>query len=81
MISLLLGLLRMSLAPAAFVALVVVGQTIALLLWDRMFVHEERRADRVTGPSPPEPLASIDVDPHPPNVVPLAEWRRGRTTS
>jgi hypothetical protein len=77
---LVLGLLRMSLAPAVFVALVVVGQTIALAIWDRMFVREERRADSVTGPPPPEPLPGPGLDPLPPNVVPLAEWRRRRAT-
>ena len=81
MIALLIGLLKMSLAPAALIALVVVGQTIALFLWDRMFVYEERRADRVTGPPAPEPLPAAGVDPDLPNVVPLAEWRRRRATT
>ena len=33
------------------------------------------------GPPPPEPLAAGGVDPHLPNVVPLAQWRRRRATS
>ncbi len=40
-------LLRIPLALAALVACMFAGQVLALLLWDRMFTHEERRADRL----------------------------------
>ncbi len=64
MTDLLLGLLKMSLAPVVLIVLVAVGQFLAIALWDWMFVREERRADRV------EVL--------PANVYDLAEWRQAR---
>ncbi len=78
---LLFGLLALSLRPLVFLALVAVGQFVALAPWDRMFARAEKRADRVIGPPVPEPLVPADLDPHLPNVVPLAEWRRRRATS
>lgn len=45
-LQLVLGLLRMALAPAALIALVAVGQAIALLFWDRMVARELQRADQ-----------------------------------
>ena len=78
---LLLGLLALSLRPLVFLALVAVGQFVALALWDRMFVREEKRADRVTGPPAPEPIVPAGGGPQVADVVPLAEWRRRRATS
>lgn len=51
MLSLLLQLAYLTLRPVAVLAamavVVVVGMVGALLVWDRMFVHEEKRADRL----------------------------------
>lgn len=69
MAKLLLQLLALSLWPLALVVLVAIGQFIALFVWDRMFVREERRADR-TG-----------TEPWPPNVFDLAEWKARRATT
>jgi hypothetical protein len=51
----------------------------ALLSDHRPVTHADGGAD--SGPPAPEPLPSTGVDPHLPNVVPLAEWRRRRATS
>ena len=78
---LLLGLLALSLRPLVFLALVAVGQFVALALWDRMFARAEKRADRVIDLQAPEPRPEAGGGPHVADVVPLAEWRRRRATS
>lgn len=40
-------LLRIPLALGALVACMFAGQFLALFAWDRLFTHEEKRADRI----------------------------------
>jgi hypothetical protein len=47
LIALLLLLLAGSLVLPALIATVIVGQVLALLLWDRLATHEYRRVDRL----------------------------------
>jgi len=52
-------LLRIPLALAVLVACMFAGQFLALAAWDRMFAHEEKRADRLV----------TRAEEAPPNVV------------
>jgi hypothetical protein len=73
-----LGVLVLS--PVVLWVLLVGLSWIDDLLSDRRPVtHADEGTD--DGPPAPEPLASAGVDRHVANVVPLAEWRRGRATS
>ena len=73
-------LLVLVLSPFVLWGLFVVFTWVDALLSNRRPVtHADEDAD--AGPPAPEPLARPDVDLHAPNVVPLAEWRRGRATS
>jgi hypothetical protein len=62
-----------------WVVLLAFGWIDALLLDRRPVTHADGGAD--AGPPAPEPLPAAGVDPYPPNVVPLGEWRRRRATS
>jgi hypothetical protein len=73
-------LLVLALSPFLLCGLLMAFDRIDAFLTDRRPVtHADGGAD--DGPPPPEPLPTAGVDPHRPNVVPLAEWRRGRATS
>ena len=68
------------LSPVVVWLVLVAFDRIDALLSDRRPVtHADGDAD--FGSPAPEPLASAGVDPHLPNVVPLADWSRGRATS
>jgi hypothetical protein len=72
-----LGVLVLS--PVVLWGLLVAFTWIDALLGDRRPVtHADGGAD--SGPPAPKPLPTA-VDPHLPNVVPLADWRRRRATS
>jgi hypothetical protein len=78
---LVLQLLALSLWP------VLLGGLLLLIVWGVCALLSIRRpAGRTSGvadfgPPAPEPLPAAGVDPHLPNVVPLADWRRRRATS
>ena len=71
-----LGVLVLS--PLAVCGLLMAFSWIDARLSDRGFTPTERADDE---PPAPEPLAAGGVDPHLPDVVPLAEWKRRRATS
>jgi hypothetical protein len=64
MVSLILLLLLPMGLMAGLVACVFVGQVLALLVFDRLFTHEEKRVDRLV----------TEAERGPSNVYYLAEW-------